>query len=165
MRIYDITEAHRSAMEAFVEDNETPFEAWVDTIEALEMTLEQKAEAYCAIVLELEAEAEAKIEAAKRITASAKTLETKAEWLRYQRMTAMQTVGKSEYKFSQFSAKLPKPRASVIIDDVDKLPPRYVIETTTRAADKKAVKEWIEFQGVAEVEGAHLEYKQSISIK
>lgn len=165
MKIYEITEAHRAALEDWIDDSETPIEVWADTLDAIEMTLEQKAEAYCAVILELEAQAQIKLEAAKRITAAAKTLEVKADWLRDQLKTAMLTVGKTEYKFSQFKVSLTKPRTSCIIDDVDKLHARFVIETTTRAADKKAVKEWIEFQDVAEVEGAHLEYKQSISIR
>jgi len=165
MKLYEITEAHRSALESWVEDDETPAEVWVDTLSAIEMTLEEKAEAYCAIILELEAQADAKAEVAKRIAASGKTLMTKADWLRDQLKAAMLTVGKSKLEFSQFTASIPKARPSVIIDDIDKLPPRFVIETTTKSADKKAVKEWIEFQECTEVEGAHLEFKQSISIR
>jgi hypothetical protein len=163
MKLYDILENHRSALEAWCEDDETPAECWADTLEGIEGEFEDKARAYIAVILELEADEDAGMAAAKKITASAKAKGNRAAYLRANLLTGLQSIGKTEIKFAEFCAKLPKPKPSLKIDDADSVPAMYKTTSVVVTIDNAFLKQQL-VDGV-EIEGAHLEFKQTITIK
>ena len=163
MRLYEITEAHRSALEAWCDDDETPAECWADTLEGIEGSFDEKARAYIAVILELESEEDAGIAAAKKITATAKAKGNRASYLRASLLAAMQSVGKSEIKCVDFGAKLPKPKPSLQIDSSDNVPDKYKTTAIVTTIDNAFLKQAL-IDGET-IEGAHLEYKQTITIK
>jgi len=163
MKLYDILESHRSALEAWCNDDETPAECWADTLEGIEGEFEDKARAYIAVILELEAEEDAGMAASKKIAATAKAKGNRAAFLRANLLTGCQAIGKTEVKFAEFCAKLPKPKPSLKIDDADLVPAMYKTTSVVETIDNAFLKQQL-VDGVA-VEGAHLDYKQSIIIK
>ena len=163
MKMFDLLESHRDALECWIADDETPPECWADTIGGIEFTMEEKARAYTAVILELEAEADAKKAASKRISEGAKSLEKRADFLRDRLKMAMEEIGKSEFKFAEFKVSIPKPRASLKIDDDSIVPDKFKTTATVISINNAALKQSL-VDGES-VDGAHLEYKTSLTIR
>jgi hypothetical protein len=163
MRLYDITQAYRDALDAWCNDDETPSECWADTLEGIECSFDDKARAYIAVILELEASSDARIAAAKKITAVAKAESNRADYLRANLLAGLQLLGKTEVKFAEFCAKIPKSKPSLKIDDADKIPETYKTKTVVESIDNAFIKQQL-IDG-AEISGAHLEYRPTLTIR
>jgi len=162
MKIFDLVNEHRAVMDLIAND-EIPEDCWLDTIESIELAIEDKARAYTAVILELEAEAKAKEDAAKKIIASYKTLYRKADFLRERLKISMIETGVTKFKFSEFSVSIPKPRASLEITNQELIPEKYKSIKQVIESDNAAIKNDL-LSGV-EVPGAKIEYKKSLLIR
>jgi len=161
--LYDILESHRAALEAWIEDSETPDECWADTVDGIEGEFESKARSYAAVIKELESLADMKKAAAKKISDGAKTLESRADFLRERLKFGMESTGITKIPFAEFTISIPKPRASLKVDDAILVPDRFCVVETVRNLKNADIKAALE--AGEEVLGAHLDYKTSITIR
>ena len=124
--MYELT-ADYLAVLSMATDGETPPEAIADTLEAIGGEIEIKAENSAVIMQELNAEA-AKLDAEiKRLTARKKSLETNADAIKERVYNAMKATGKEKFKTTLFSFSIGKNPVKLVIDDIDKIPKKYLI--------------------------------------
>lgn len=88
--LYEIEARYRAALDLLYDDS-LPEDVAIDTIESVEAEMEVKAEAYAAIIGNLEHLAEGIREQEKRQAERRKALENKADHLRQRLLDAMRT--------------------------------------------------------------------------
>ena len=133
----------------------------IDTekLEALEIEREQKIEGVILWRKDLLAEAEAVKNEARNLTSRARALENKAEQLKEWTDNVLHG---EKFKTERCSVSYRK-SSSVVIDDVHQLPVEVWKEVSEDWISKSKIKEFID--SGKEVNGAHIEEKQSIVIK
>ncbi|MCZ2111935.1 MAG: siphovirus Gp157 family protein [Dehalococcoidia bacterium] len=111
---------------------------------------------------EWEAEAEALKTEEARLAKRRKALENRADSVRGYLLAQLVAAGIDKLKTKLFGITVNKPRKSVVVGDLEMLPPEFV--RTKKEADKVAIKKVLEEGG--QVPGAHLEDGQpSLTVK
>lgn len=143
-------------------DNAEPeeLEALIDTLDAIEDSIEVKAENIIKYFKNLESDAEACKAESKRLSTKAKALETKAERLKdylNREMTAMKL---NKLKAGVFTLSYRKSEA-LAIDDEQAISDEYkkVSYTLDKVAIKKALKDKIEVAGARLIENRNLQIR------
>lgn len=165
MNLYDLSEQMQDALAdltARFEAGEIDADVLTDTMEGIQGHWDDKALAVAKYTLGLDAEAEAVKAAAKRMADRAKSLESRAGWLRGYLLGQVVAVGRCP-KDAEISIALRKSKA-VSVDDPAAIPltyKRHVPEAWE--PDKAAIKAAIE--AGQDVAGAHVETRQNLVIK
>lgn len=165
--LYEMTQDFNNILDMLY-DPEVPEQAVFDTIELLEMEIEDKADGYAKVIRELEASAEAaKVEAA-RLTDRKKAFENKAKAMKTNLQEAMLALGKPKIKTALFSFSVQSNPTKVEISDPLQFlceHPEFKLDKPLTESDinKTAVKAAIE-AGQA-VDGAQIVQGQSLRIK
>jgi hypothetical protein len=163
MKLYEIADQYIGAL-SLLDDPEMPEEAVSDTLEAIEGDFSGKGVAVVAWIKNSQAEAAVIDEEVKKLQARSKALKNKTENAKGYLLHQMQKVGSEEVKDAIHGAKIRKDGSkSVVVDNIDSLPREYVKTKTTETADKTAIKKAI--QEGAKIEGAHIETKDTLTIK
>ena len=169
IKLYEISDMYRSAFEEFANNDvsvtEVPDDVWLDTLEALEGSVVDKSRNVVAYILELSAKSDMIAEHAQKMRGKQKTIDAKVEWLRNYLRTNMDKCGitKIEANDGTFTASISKPVASVVVDDVEKLPEEFKRIKVEVSADKVPLKKALE--AGLETAGAHLEFNPRLTIK
>lgn len=101
---------------------------------------------------------------AAELKAAAEVIERRIDYLKIYLSENMKAAGMDKITGPDFSAKLYIARdASVIIDNLEDLPPEYIRTKTTHEAEKRAILEAI--KSGQTVAGAHVEYKDRLTLK
>ena len=137
MKLYELSEAMQ-AIEAMIEEGAEGLE---DTLEALDLSFQQKAEGCMKLRQSKLAEADAIKAEIDRLQARESKLRKDAEWFREYVERNMLASNMTEVKSSLFKIKLGLNPPKVEVLNASLLPERYVRRTLTTAPDKTAIKE------------------------
>lgn len=164
MNLFEINEQIRYLMNSLFEnvDEETGEILAEDVAEALaELSLSrtEKFENIALYIKEKQAEADALKAEAKKLTERARVATNAVERLRSYLTMGMQEAGLSKFESARAKMSFRKSSA-LIVDDIGKIPEEYLKVSVD--VDKAGLKK---FMKTETVEGAHLEERQSLSIK
>ena len=160
--LYAITAAYRADLAALADLDIDPQTA-ADTLEGMQGEILDKLRAVIAYSLELDILADGAMQAAKRMQERAVGLSKRVDWLRAYALQSMQATGIGEVSTDEFSAKVAKKPASVVITEVGAIPADFMRTKTTTEPDKFALKKAIE--GGAVIEGVTLQQGYRLAVK
>lgn len=137
----------------------------MDTMDAIEGELDEKAENYGRIIRNLEAEAEAIRTEVDRLSRRRKTIDNNIDSLKKRLQMAMELTNRPKIDTPLFKFYIQKNAPSVVLDveDLTELPPEWLTyrePTVNKAAIKDALKAGLDLEGIA-----HLEQSQSLRIR
>ena len=146
--LYELKGEYLALLE-MAEDPDTDAEALADTLESLNYDIEEKADAYVAVIGELNNDA-AKIDAEiKRLTARKKVISGNADRIKQNLQDTMTAIGKKKIKTALHTISVAKNGGKVplVIDDIDidDLPDIFV--KVEKTIDKNIIREYLEKGG------------------
>src|SRR5574337_1302668 len=136
--LYEIEARYHAAL-ALLYDEDTPEDVALDTIDSVEGEMEVKAEAYAAIIGNLEHLAAGIREAEKRQAERRKSLEAKAERLRQRLLDAMVGGGIPRFETPRFRISVRANPEKVVIDDEAAIPAIYLREIPAKYEPDKSL--------------------------
>lgn len=160
MKLYQISDAIRQALDHIELDEETGEILNADALHAVEAQAAEKVEATALYLRELDAEAKAAKEEADRMLARVKSMQKRSDYLKSMLLEALHATGK--VKTARVSVSIRTTKAVEIAEGAD-LPEAYTTVKTTVSPNKVAIKQAL-LDGV-EVPGCHLEARESVSIR
>lgn len=160
IKLYEIAENFKN-IQALLEDETIPAEVIEAALQEIQGKFEDKAENIVNFIKSMEAEALAYREEEKRLAANRKALENKAESMKNYLFTNMKVMGYTTVKTPLFKLNVKKNPASVVVDDLAIIPEDFLV--FTMEANKKKLAE--KLKAGEQVEGCHLEQKESLSIR
>jgi len=162
--LYELTADFMMLLE-MAEDPDTDPVALQDTMEALSMDIEDKADGYAKVIRQLEANVAACKAEMLRLKTAATVMENNIKRMKENLQDTMEVTGKRKFKTPLFSFNIQKNPPSLVLDEVDtaRIPADYLIpqepkiDTAKLKTDIKAGKD---LDGIA-----HLESGYSLRIK
>lgn len=160
MKLYEISDAIRQALDHIELDEETGEILSADALHAVEAEASEKIEATALYLRELDAEAKAAKEEADRMLARVKSMQKRSDYLKAMLLDALHATGK--VKTGRVTVSIRTTQA-VQINQEQAIPEAYTTVKTTVSPNKVAIKQAL-LDGV-EVPGCHLEARESVSIR
>ena len=160
MKLYQISDAIRQALDHIELDEETGEVLSADALHAVEAEASDKIEATALYLRELDAEAKAAKDEADRMIARVKSMQKRSDYLKSMLLDALHATGK--VKTARVTVSIRTTQAVEIAEGAD-LPEAYTTVKTTVSPNKVAIKQAL-LDGV-EVPGCHLEARESVSIR
>lgn len=160
MKLYEISDAIRAALDHIDVDPETGEILSADALHAVEAEASEKIEATALYLRELDAEAKAAKEEADRMLARVKSLQKRSDYLKSMLLDALHATGK--VKTARVTVSIRTTQA-VEVSEGANLPEAYTAVKTTVSPNKIAIKQAL-LDGV-EVPGCHIEERESVSIR
>lgn len=117
-------------------DEDADEEMILDTLEAIEGEIEDKADNYAKIIKELEAKQNARKEEAKRLTESAKVFENRVKALKSNLFNSMKATGKTKFATDLFSFNIVKNGGKQTLTIDGEVPEEYTKTITENDTDK-----------------------------
>ena len=162
--LYELTADFMMLLE-MAEDPDTDPVAFEDTMEALGLEIEDKADGYAKVIRQLEANVAACKAEIQRLKTAVSTMENNIKRMKENLQDTMEVTGKRKFKTPLFSFNIQKNPPSLVLDEVDtaRIPADYLIpqepkiDTAKLKSDIKAGKD---LDGIA-----HLESGYSLRIK
>lgn len=164
MTLYELTAEYQQLLE-LAEDPDIPEEALADSLEALGMDIEDKADGYAKVIAQLNADAAALKSEIDRLTARKRTIERNVDRMKDSLKTAMILTGKTKFKTELFSFNVQKNPVAVVIDEqyIENIPEEYLIPQDPKV-DKQKLKD--DLKAGRDLEGiAHLEQTVGVRIR
>ncbi|MCI9592329.1 MAG: siphovirus Gp157 family protein [Lachnospiraceae bacterium] len=155
MRLYEIAEEYAALLD-MLSDEEVEEQVIRDTMEAINMEFEDKADNYAKIIRELGAGAEALKAEEERLYKRRKRMEDRSRWLKNELEANMRFTGKTKFRTDLFSFNIQKNGGlqPLVIDGVlEDIPGRFLIPQPP-IINNEAVRKLLENR---QVEWAHLE--------
>lgn len=131
--LYQLTNNYETVLNMLY-DEDADEEMILDTLEAIEGEIEDKANNYAKIIKELEAKQNARKEEAKRLTESAKVFENRVKALKSNLFNSMKATGKTKFATDLFSFNIAKNGGKQTLTIDGEVPEEYtkaVIENDT----------------------------------
>ena len=160
MKLYQISDAIRQALDHIELDEETGEVLSADELHAVEAEASEKIEATALYLRELDAEAKAAKEEADRMLARVKSMQKRSDYLKAMLLNALHATGK--VKTGRVSVSIRTTQA-VAIDEGANLPEAYTTVKHIVSPNKVAIKQAL-LDGV-EVPGCHIEERESVQIR
>lgn len=160
MKLYEISDAIRAALDHIDVDPETGEILSADALHAVEAEASEKIEATALYLRELDAEAKAAKDEADRMIARVKSMQKRSDYLKAMLLEALHATGK--VKTGRVTVSIRTTQA-VAVDEGTNLPEAYTTVKTTVSPNKIAIKQAL-LDGV-EVPGCSLEARESVSIR
>ena len=160
MKLYEISDAIRAALDHIDVDPETGEILNADNLHAVEAEASDKIEATALYLRELDAEAKAAKDEADRMIARVKSMQKRSDYLKSMLIDALHATGKVKTGRVTVSIRTTK---AVEIAEGAALPEAYTTVKTTVSPNKVAIKQAL-LDGI-EVPGCHLEARESVSIR
>lgn len=160
MKLYQISDAIRQALDHIELDEETGEILNADELHAVEAEAADKIEATALYLRELDAEAKAAKEEADRMIARVKSMQKRSDYLKSMLLDALHATGK--VKTGRVTVSIRTTKAVEIAEGAD-LPEAYTTVKTTVSPNKVAIKQAL-LDGV-EVPGCHIEERESVQIR
>ena len=164
MTLYDLT-AEYMALLQMAEDPDTDPAVLVDTMEALEGEIEDKADGYAIVMKELEASEQKIKNEVDRLNSRRLTIANNMRAMKLRLQQSMIETGKTKFKTELFSFGIQKNPPAVVIDEqyLENIPEKYLVKQDP-VIDKKKIKE--DLKAGVDLEGiAHLEQTESLRIR
>lgn len=160
MKLYEISDAIRAALDHIDVDPETGEILNADNLHAVEAEASDKIEATALYLRELDAEAKAAKDEADRMIARVKSMQKRSDYIKSMLLEALHATGK--VKTARVTVSIRTTQA-VEVSEGANLPEAYTTVKTTVSPNKIAIKQAL-LDGV-EVPGCHLEARESVSIR
>lgn len=160
MKLYEISDAIRAALDHIDVDPETGEILNADNLHAVEAEASEKIEATALYLRELDAEAKAAKDEADRMIARVKSMQKRSDYLKSMLLDALHATGK--VKTARVTVSIRTTQAVEIAEGAN-LPEAYTTVKTTVSPNKVAIKQAL-LDGV-EVPGCRLEARESVSIR
>lgn len=131
--LYQLTNNYETVLNMLY-DEDTDEQMILDTLEAIEGEIEDKANNYAKIIKELEAKQNARKEESKRLTESAKVFENRVKVLKSNLFNSMKATGKTKFATDLFSFNIAKNGGKQVLTIDREVPEEYtkaVIENDT----------------------------------
>lgn len=160
MKLYEISDAIRAALDHIELDEETGEILQADALHAVEAEANDKIEATALYLRELDAEAKAAKDEADRMIARVKAMQKRSDYLKSMLLDALHATGK--VKTGRVTVSIRTTKAVEIAEGAD-LPEAYTTVKTTVSPNKVAIKQAL-LDGV-EVPGCHIEERESVQIR
>lgn len=161
MTIYELTQEYLQLL-ALAEDELTDPQTLDDTMEAIQGEIEDKADGYAKIMLQLFAQSDGLDKEIKRLTEKKRAIDNNAKHLKNRLQQAMEATGKTKFKTDLFSFGIQKNPVALVIDDAEKIPEEFLIAQAPKvdnAGIKAALKAGQEF------DWCHLTQTESLRIR
>lgn len=129
--------------------------AIIDTLESLDLAIEEKADGYAKLIRNQEASSKAFDEEIKRMRERKQAVDNNVKRMKLSLQNAMVEIGKTKFKTDLFSFNIQKNQPSVVIIDETLVPEKF--KKVTIDFDKTAIKKEEDVPGV--------EIKQSESLR
>lgn len=160
MKLYEISDAIRAALDHIDVDPETGEILNADNLHAVEAEASDKVEATALYLRELDAEAKAAKDEADRMIARVKSMQKRSDYLKSMLLDALHATGK--VKTARVTVSIRTTQA-VEVSEGANLPEAYTTVKTTVSPNKVAIKQAL-LDGI-EVPGCSLEARESVSIR
>mgnify|MGYP000864234277 FL=1 len=160
MKLYEISDAIRAALDHIDVDPETGEILNTDNLHAVEAEASEKIEATALYLRELDAEAKAAKDEADRMIARVKAMQKRSDYLKSMLLDALHATGK--VKTARVTVSIRTTKAVEIAEGAD-LPEAYTTVKTTVSPNKTAIKDALS-AGI-EVPGCHIEERESVQIR
>lgn len=154
--MYKLTEDYNAVL-AMLYDDEQDEQAIIDTLDAIESAIEDKADGYGMIIKQLDADVKGIDIEIKRLQMRKLMLDNHAKRLKDKLADAMRAVGKTKLHTILFTFRIQKnggKRALVLDCAPENLPPE--LQKVTIAADNDAIRRALEQEGLEANPYAHL---------
>ena len=163
MKLYELTDSYKSALELFSDPEQLFDDALIaDTLESIELDVDEKIINTAAVIKTLQAEAEAIKNAIATMLERQKALESRADGLRSYLLLNMQKAGKTSVKSPWLTVDVHKSPVSVKINEEWLLPREFVTEVVTVKINKTDIKNaW----GTDGIPGCELIQSEHLRIK
>lgn len=143
-------------------DEEVDEEMIKDTLESINLDIEEKADNYAKIIKDLESKRDARKLEAKRLTDSARTLDNRITFLKQNLFYSMKAINKTKFTTDLFSFNIAKNGGKRTLTIDGEVPEEYL--KIVKEEDKDKIREVLE-NGI-ELPFAHLEEQgESLRIK
>lgn len=155
MKLYEIAEEYAALLDMF-DDEEVDEQTLRDTLEAINVEFEDRADNYAKIIQMLTASAAVLKVEEERLYARRKRLENRSLWLKKELEANMRFVGKTKFRTDLFSFNIQKNGglAPLVIDGaIEDIPGRFLIPQPP-VVNNDAVRKLLDEK---QVEWAHLE--------
>lgn len=133
--LYKLTNDYETVLNMLY-DEDADEEMILDTLEAIEGEIEDKANNYAKIIKELEAKQNARKEEAKRLTESAKVFENRVKALKSNLFNSMKATGKTKFATDLFSFNIAKNGGKQTLTIDGEVPEEYTKTITENDTDK-----------------------------
>lgn len=153
MKLYELTGAFNQVAEMLEFDSENA--AIIDTLESIDLAIEEKADGYAKLIRNQEASSKAFDEEIKRMKERKQAVDNNVKRMKLSLQNAMVEIGKTKFKTDLFSFNIQKNQPSVEIIDESLVPDEY--KKINIEFDKSAIKKAENVPGV--------EIKQSESLR
>lgn len=160
MKLYEISDAIRAALDHIDVDPETGEILNADNLHAVEAEASDKVEATALYLRELDAEAKAAKDEADRMIARVKSMQKRSDYIKSMLLDALHATGK--VKTARVTVSIRTTKAVEIAEGAN-LPEAYTTVKTTVTPNKVAIKQALS-DGI-EIPGCHLEARESVSIR
>jgi len=163
--LYTITNKYEQAFQEFdesLEEGELSSDIVFNTLEAIEGEFKDKIENVASYIKHIDAMVKANKEAEKQIKERRQRLERQQASLKNYVISSMNSAGYKKLPYSRFNVSIRKCPPSLKIDD-ERLLSKYMTERVIRDLNKAQVKEDLKLG--CTMQGAHLEYGDSLTIK
>ena len=149
-------------LQRMMEDDIIDEETFKDTLESIEMEIEDKAEGYAIIMRQLTDEADALKKEMDRLKTRKTTIESNVTRLKESLFASIELTGNTKFKTKLFSFNVRNNAPSTSIPDESLIPRKYKIKQPDKV-DKKAVLDAL--KNGNKVRGAWIKRTRSLTIK
>lgn len=133
--LYQLTNNYETVLNMLY-DEDADEQMILDTLEAIEGEIEDKADNYAKIIKELEAKQNARKEEAKRLTESAKVFENRVKVLKSNLFNSMKATGKTKFATDLFNFNIVKNGGKQTLTIDGEVPEEYTKTITENDTDK-----------------------------
>lgn len=154
--MYQLTDDYNTVL-SMLYDDEQDEQAIVDTLDAIEGAIEDKADGYAIMIKQLGFDVKGIDAEIKRLQMRKKMLDNRVERLKNRLADTMRAVGKTRLHTILFTFRIQKDggkRALILDCPIDELPPE--LQKVTIAADNDAIRRALEQEGLEANQYAHL---------
>lgn len=162
MTLYELTGQFLELLE-MAEDEELSADALNDTMEAVGLEFEEKAENYAKVIKQLQLEADGYKAEAERLTEKKKVVEANIDRIKKNLEKAMLATGKTKFKTALFSFGIQKNSPSIDLLDEENVPADFRTPQPDKI-DKKAILDFLK-ETNEHVEWATMKQTESLRIR
>lgn len=153
--LYELSAQFNQVVEMLSEDEFNP--AVIDTLEAIDMAIEDKADNYARLIKNQESNSKGIAEEIKRLQARKQSIDNSVKNMKLSLQNAMNEIGKTKFKTNLFSFNIQKNPISVNIVDENLIPDEF--KKIKIEFDKTAIK------NAENVPGVELTQSESLRIR
>lgn len=161
---FELANEYRELLLMLQGDEDIPQDQLEGMLDSSREIFEIKAANVAAVIKQLEMDASALKEITDKYYKRQRSYERKAELLRGWAALALDQAGMDEAGNKEHSLKAMKPKPSVIITDIEKIPQRFVFRKVIDEVDKTAVRMAI-IDNKEKVPGVEIQYKKTVKVK